>query len=57
MEMWRERYDRKLYKGEKYVIGSLECMMKGSTINMEMMKTLHDSTIVPALTEASETVT
>lgn len=32
------------------VIGSLGCMMKGRTVNIEIKRTLYDSKIVPTLT-------
>ncbi len=40
---------------EMKVVGSLGCMMKERTVNMEIKKGLHDRIIVPAITYASET--
>ncbi len=46
----------KALQGRK-VVGSLGCMMKGRTVNMEIKKALCDSITVPTLMYASETRT
>ncbi len=45
---------QKALQGRK-VVGSLECMMKVRTVNMEIKKALHHSIRVPTLRHASET--